>query len=241
MSDPSDNIVIDPSSNPVVVDPSSNPVVVDPSDNIVIDPSSNPVVVDPSDNIVIDPSSNPVVVDLSDNIVIDPSSNPVVVDPSDNIVIDPSSNPVVVDPSDNTVIDPSSNPVVVDPSANIFTYTFYDASNNPYVVVPEFRWSVSRMEVVPSLNGLSNIVKNIHWVYYGNVEINGKKYSSYYSDITTLPPPVGDSFLPYENLTPEIVYGWLDSMANVGFARSFIYKNLQNAFNPPIIILPLPF
>jgi hypothetical protein len=109
------------------------------------------------------------------------------------------------------------------------------------VVVPEFKWGISKMEVVPNLNGLSNIVKNIHWVYYGSVDINGKNYRSYYSDITTLPPPASDSFVSYDNLTKEMVYGWLDSLANIGFARTFIYNNLQNMFNPPIISLPLPF
>ena len=197
----------------------------DPSLNPVVDPSLNPVV-DPSLNPVVDPSLNPVV---------DPSLNPVV-DPSLNPVVDPSLNPVV-DPSLNPVVDPSLNPVVD------FTYTFYDASRNPYVVTPVFTWNISKMEVIPAFNGLSNTVKNVYWVYYGNVVINNKNYSSYYSDITALPPPppLGDSFISYEDLTKEIVEGWLNSLVNLTFVRGFIYNNIQNEFSPPVVSLPLPF
>ena len=99
------------------------------------------------------------------------------------------------------------------------------------------------MEVIPSFNGLANTVKNIYWVYYGNVVIDNKNYTSYYSDITALPPPppLGNSFVSYNDLTHEIVEGWLNSLVNLTFVRNFIYKNIQNEFNPPVVSLPLPF
>ena len=200
-------------------DSSLNPVV-DPSLDPVVDPSLNPIV-DPVIDPVVDPSLNP---------VIDPIVDPVI-DP----VVDPSLNPVV-DPSLNPVVDPSLNPVVE------FTYTFYDSSRNPYVVTPVFSWSISKMEVIPSLNGLSNTVKNVHWAYYGNVVINNKNYSSYYSDVTVLPPPlVENTFILYKDLTRKKVEDWLNNLVNLSFVRQFIYNNLQYIIAPPVVSLPLPF
>ena len=163
----------------------------------------------------------------------DLSSNTVIVDTSGN-------NTVIVDTSGNNTI-----PTTSDSSGNITspvtTYTLYDASGNPVYVTPDFSWDIRKMEVVPSENGMTNIVKYIHWTYNATATINGVEYKTYYSDITTLPTPTNPSFVQYEDLTPEIVYGWLDEFVNFTFVNTFISNNLQNAFNPPILALPLPF
>ena len=49
------------------------------------------------------------------------------------------------------------------------------------------------------------------------------------------------SFIPYEDLTKDIVSTWLESNVDMGFVNNFIKNNLQNAFSPPVISLPLPF
>jgi hypothetical protein len=151
--------------------------------------------------------------------------------------MDASGTPVI-DPSGTPVIDPSGTPVIDPSGITIFTLT--DNSGNSYTITPTFVWDVRRMDVVPSLNGLNNVVKYIHWTYSTTVTINDNSYTAYYTDIATLLPPE-TLFCPYNELTKETVCGWLDNTVNLPQMRKIVVSNLQGIFAPPILSLPLPF
>jgi len=173
----------------------------------------------------------PEIVDVSGN-----TDTPEIVDVSEN-----TDTPKIVDVSGNT-----DTPEIVDVSGNtdtpeIKTYELHDNSGNIFVVTPTFSWKIFKMEVTPYVNGMKNIVKNIQWCYYATIIINDVTYSTYYSDITVLQPPNDFTFIPYEELTKDVVSSWLEKNVNMDFVNNFILNNLQNAFSPPVISLPLPF
>lgn len=67
-----------------------------------------------------------------------------------------------------------------------------------------FKWSFPALDVTNSINGYSNVVQAVHWVYEGS---NGTVYEQIVG-CTPLPLP-SSSLVDYQNLTPEIVTGWV--------------------------------
>jgi hypothetical protein len=55
-----------------------------------------------------------------------------------------------------------------------------------------------------------------------------------------LTPPT-EGFIPYEDLTQEIVEGWLDAGTDVEALDAELVIQLDNIINPKTVILPNPF
>jgi len=122
----------------------------------------------------------------------------------------------------------------------ITTFNLTDYNSNVYTITPEFVWEIRRMDVVPVLNSLKNVVKNIHWTYSTTVIIDNVNYSAFYSDITVLKPPE-IQFITYDELTKDIIISWLNSSINLNNLNSKIISRLQDKFAPNIVSMPLPF
>lgn len=60
-------------------------------------------------------------------------------------------------------------------------------------------WKVERLEV-DSIEGLTDVVVNVHWRVFGET---GTAYGT-----VSLPMPTSGDFIPFEELTEEIVIAW---------------------------------
>lgn len=69
-----------------------------------------------------------------------------------------------------------------------------------------YAWSFPTFEVVYSEDGFTNVVKTVNWLY---TAVDGN-YSTYAYGSVGLPGP-GQPFTSYNDLTPEIVEGWVVS------------------------------
>jgi hypothetical protein len=101
-----------------------------------------------------------------------------------------------------------------------------------------YTWSISKLDCAPSENGLTNIVKVIHWGLTG-VDENGVSASM--SNSYPLSPPSPEAFTDYSTLTEETVIGWLESNLDVGYLQSRLANEIATQYNPPITPLPLPW
>lgn len=101
-----------------------------------------------------------------------------------------------------------------------------------------YTWSISRLDCAPSENGLTNVVKVIHWGFAGRDE-NGTSASM--SNSYPLPSPSLESFADYSTITEETVVNWLESNLDVGYLQSFLANEIAKTYNPPITPLPLPW
>jgi hypothetical protein len=101
-----------------------------------------------------------------------------------------------------------------------------------------YTWSISKLDCAPSENGLTNIVKVIHWGLTG-VDENGVSASM--SNSYPLPSPSPEAFTDYSTLTEETVIGWLESNLDVGYLQSRLANEIATQYNPPITPLPLPW
>ena len=101
-----------------------------------------------------------------------------------------------------------------------------------------YTWNISKLDCAPSENGLTNIVKIIHWTLAG-VDENG--VSSSMSNSYPLSTPSPEGFADYSTLTQETVIGWLESGLDVGYIKTRLSNEISSQYNPPITSLPLPW
>ena len=101
-----------------------------------------------------------------------------------------------------------------------------------------YTWNISRMDCAPSENGLTDVVKVIHWILQAQDE-NG--VSSSINNSYPLPSPTPEGFTDYSTLTEETVIGWLESNLDVGYLQSRLANEIATQYNPPIVPLPLPW
>ena len=101
-----------------------------------------------------------------------------------------------------------------------------------------YTWSISKLDCAPSENGLTNIVKIIHWTLTG-VDENG--VSSSMSNSYPLSTPSPEGCADYSTLTQETVIGWLESSLDVGYIKTRLSNEISSQYNPPVTSLPLPW
>lgn len=101
-----------------------------------------------------------------------------------------------------------------------------------------YTWSISKLDCAPSENGLTNIVKVIHWALTG-IDENGVSASM--SNSYPLPSPSPEGFSDYSTLTEATVIGWLENNLDVEHIKSKLSNEITSQYNPPITPLPLPW
>jgi hypothetical protein len=106
-----------------------------------------------------------------------------------------------------------------------------------------FSWVISSLDVAPSLDGLTNVVKNIHWRYRADYTdaATGKSYTCDVYGSNSLGNPVPESFVPYEQLQKDTVEGWLSHMIDVTGYKTYLCETIRQQLTPPIVTLPLPW
>lgn len=102
-----------------------------------------------------------------------------------------------------------------------------------------YTWAVTSMKVVDTAD-LENVVIQTYWTKTG-VDEDGN--SGMFSGATPLPLSTvdPDNFTPYEELTQEIVIGWIQQAINdQTHINEQIQKQINNKKNP-IVEKPLPW
>ena len=93
------------------------------------------------------------------------------------------------------------------------------------------------MDTAPSEDGLTDVVKTVHWRYEGK---DGEYTAEVYGSMACATPSETD-FTAYEDLTYEQVCEWLVAGNNVEAMDLNLATQIENLKNPPIVNLPLPF
>jgi hypothetical protein len=101
-----------------------------------------------------------------------------------------------------------------------------------------YTWRINKIHVRPLLNGLTNIIHTVDWDYVGIDENNNK--SSVRVPIT-LPSPSEENFIPYNDITEEMIISWRGSISNIEDLQQDITNKIELIKNPPIIELPFPW
>lgn len=100
---------------------------------------------------------------------------------------------------------------------------------------------INQMDSVPNDGTLTDFVINVHWNRNAKETINGVEYFASVYGAQSFSKDDVTNFIPYEDLTYDIVCGWLDASIDVAALDLNLDAQIENQVNPPIISLPLPF
>jgi hypothetical protein len=102
-------------------------------------------------------------------------------------------------------------------------------------------WVINQLDCLPTDGQYQDFVLVAHWSRFAKETINEKEYQANVYGTASFSKDDVANFIPYEDLTYDIVCGWLDASLDVEALDLNLDAQIENQVNPPIIILPLPF
>ena len=103
------------------------------------------------------------------------------------------------------------------------------------------KWIINELYCVPKDGNLENFVVLCKWKRESKELINDKEYIANIFGETEFSEKETTNFIPYNELTYEIICEWLENSIDVEYLNTELDKQIENLVNPPIISLPLPF
>lgn len=100
-----------------------------------------------------------------------------------------------------------------------------------------YTWVFPQFDVAKSEDGLTDVVKVIHWQYFG---ADGEYTASEYGTVT-LGPPNPTDFIPYDQLTEQWAINAVSEQVNVLDMEARLAVDIAAQKNPPIVPMPPPF
>lgn len=108
-----------------------------------------------------------------------------------------------------------------------------------------YSWKFPQLQAYTHKDGLENVVYNVQFYYKGECSPESGSYSYEIFGAQEIAPYVsGSPFIPYEELTKEIVQGWVESSMGsekIEQLRIGIDKQIANLINPPVTYLTPPW
>ena len=104
-----------------------------------------------------------------------------------------------------------------------------------------YNWNFNPLESYPTSSGETDVVFLVHWQLYANTG----SYNA--SAIGTQPIAAlesGSTFIPFSELTKDIVYGWVTSSMASGSVDTMyasLEQQIENQINPPVLIQQAPW
>jgi uncharacterized protein YjgD (DUF1641 family) len=111
-----------------------------------------------------------------------------------------------------------------------------------------FSFIISQLDSIPSLDGMEKVISVIHWraqkvfEYIPN-PLNKIKETGIVDTYGALsvPAPHEASFTPYDEVTKEMVEGWLEDSLDCEAIEANLDSQIQNFLNPPVVAYKLPW
>lgn len=101
----------------------------------------------------------------------------------------------------------------------------------------QYNWVISQLDTAPSEDGLTDVVKIVHWRYEA---VDAEYSASIYGSLACATPSATD-FTAYPDLTEVVVIGWLENGLDVDALKAGLDAQIETQKNPPIVNLPLPW
>ena len=102
-------------------------------------------------------------------------------------------------------------------------------------------WYINQLECLPNDGQYKDFVLVAHWIRYAKETINAVEYYVSVYGAQSFSKDDVANFIPYEDLTYDIVCSWLDSTIDTEALDLNLDAQIENQVNPPVITLPLPF
>lgn len=107
-----------------------------------------------------------------------------------------------------------------------------------------YNWTINPLECYPTSSEGPDFVFIAHWQLHASEEVDGKTYTATSIGTQSIPAHSGSAFIPFEELTLDIVQGWVEtSMGSeqVESLKAGLAQNIANQINPPVLTLQSPW
>ena len=105
----------------------------------------------------------------------------------------------------------------------------------------KFNWVFGPMECYIDVDGLTDVVYTVNWIYNVVRENDGKKYfaETYGAIGVAFPDPA--TFVPYDKITKEMTIGWMEASLDVPTMQKNLDAQIDLQIKPLTVSLPPPF
>jgi len=103
-----------------------------------------------------------------------------------------------------------------------------------------YNWNFNPLESYPTSSGQTDVVFKIHW----QVDATTGSYIAHSVGTQIISYNSESVFVPFNELTKEIVYSWVTSSMGIETYNSVtasLIQKIENQINPPIIIQQAPW
>ena len=100
-----------------------------------------------------------------------------------------------------------------------------------------FTWVISQLDSIPSLDGMDKVISTIHW----RAQKSHEGFTADTYGALSVDAPHEASFTPYDEVTKEMVEGWLTAGLDSEAIEANLDAQIENFLNPPIVAYPLPW
>jgi len=100
-----------------------------------------------------------------------------------------------------------------------------------------FNWIISQLDSIPSLDGMDKVISVIHW----RAQKESKGFTADTYGALAVDAPHEASFTPYDEVTKEMVEGWLEAGLDTEAIEANLDAQIEQFLNPPIVAYPLPW
>jgi len=108
-----------------------------------------------------------------------------------------------------------------------------------------YSWQINALDTRPSQDELTNVVYNIHWgltATSDQLDDDGNAYTANSIGTQAIDNENTDDFTAFEDLTQEIVEGWLeDSELDVDGIKASLDAQIEKAINPVSVTKNVPW
>lgn len=107
-----------------------------------------------------------------------------------------------------------------------------------------YNWVIAALEAYTTQSSYTDVVYTIHWRYRAVDQSTSHSAEVYGAQSVAPYNPDSGSFIPYDQLTKDIVVGWLTSSLGeerVGSLTSSLDSQIQSQIHPATVVLAPPF
>lgn len=116
-----------------------------------------------------------------------------------------------------------------------------------------FNWVISQLDSIPSLDGMDKVISVIHYraqkTYLSSQISDGTPQISDGTPLFTadqygalsVDAPHEASFTPYNEVTKEMVEGWLEAGLDCEAIEANLDAQIENFLSPPVVAYALPW
>lgn len=104
-----------------------------------------------------------------------------------------------------------------------------------------FNWVISQLDSIPSLDGMDKVISVIHYRAQKQHEEDVIHFTADTYGAISLEAPHEASFTPYDEVTKEMIEGWLESSLDCEAIEANLDAQIENFLNPPLVAYALPW